>query len=50
MKKINSIIRTLCLMALLCMTSFNASAYMIYDGRSDIYADQYLLGNDKSPK
>ena len=32
MKQINSILRTLCLTALLCMTSVNASAYEIFNG------------------
>lgn len=31
MKKINSILRTLCLAAMLCMASVNASAYIVYD-------------------
>ncbi|MCQ2071493.1 MAG: hypothetical protein MJY96_00005 [Bacteroidaceae bacterium] len=30
-KQINSILRTLCLTTLLCMTSVNASAYVVYD-------------------
>lgn len=36
MKQINSILRTLCLTALLCMTSVNASAYVVYDNKSDL--------------
>ena len=36
MKQINSILRTLCLTALLCMTSVNASAYVVYDNTSDL--------------
>ena len=36
MKQINSILRTLCLTALLCMTSVNASAYVVYDGTGNI--------------
>ena len=38
MKQINSILRTLCLMALLCMTSVSASAYVVYSGEGDIEA------------
>lgn len=40
MKKINSIIRTLCLVALLCLTSGNAFAYKIY-GSGDIDATSW---------
>ena len=36
MKQINSILRTLCLTALLCMTSVNASAYVVYDNTSNL--------------
>lgn len=54
MKQINSILRTLCLTALLCMTSVNASAYVVYDNKSDLQtiinkydypqpADRFLL-------
>lgn len=35
MKKINSILRTLCIAALLCMASINASAYEIFNGEID---------------
>ena len=39
MKQINSILRTLCLMVLLCMTSVSASAYVVYSGEGGIIAD-----------
>lgn len=45
MKQINSILRTLCLTALLCMTSVNASAYVVYDGTGNIG-----IGTDKKIK
>ena len=44
-KQINSILRTLCLTALLCMTSVNASAYVVYDNRSDPLALAEIIGN-----
>ena len=48
MKKINSIIRTLCLVALLCLTYGNAFAYKIY-GSGDIDATSLsrAMGSDK---
>ena len=53
MKQINSILRTLCLTALLCMTSVSASAYKFYDDNSfssyGIYGEDIVpfLGNDR---
>ena len=51
MKKINSIIRTLCLVALLCLTSENAFAYKIFGSGDylfdDIDADSRAMESDK---
>ena len=46
MKRFNSIIRTLCLVALLCLTSENAFAYKIYDS-GDINVFSGSMGSDK---
>lgn len=47
MKQINSILRTLCLTALLCMTSVSASAYEIFNGH--IFSDGiYVVQQDKT--
>lgn len=47
MKQINSILRTLCIAALLCMTSVNASAYEIFNG--DIMSEGiYVVQQDKT--
>ena len=46
MEHINSIIRTLCLVALLCLTSGNAFAYKVYDN-GDINANLWNMENDK---
>ena len=47
MKQINSILRTLCLMALLCMTSVNASAYKVYDDSFAFYSPTTSMGNER---
>ena len=51
MKQINSILRTLCLAALLCMTSVNASVYKVYDKSYDngyfFYEVKDFMGNDR---
>lgn len=46
MEHINSIIRTLCLVALLCLTSGNAFAYKVYDN-GDIDANSWAMESDK---
>ena len=49
MKQINSILRTLCLTALLCMTSVSASAYKVYDNSFPFYGEEIgpFLGNER---
>lgn len=47
MKHINIIFRTLCLTALLCMTSANASAYVVYDGQGDIILNPETMGDNR---
>ena len=47
MKQINSILRTLCLTALLCMASVSASAYKVYDGSCDLSRIAEFMDTDK---
>ena len=47
MEHINSILRTLCLMALMCMTSVNASAYKVYDDSFAFYSPTSSMGNER---
>ena len=47
MKHINTIFRMLCLTALLCMTSANASAYVVYDGQGDIILNPETMGDNR---
>ena len=50
MKQINSILRTLCLAALLCMTSVNAFAYKVCDDPHTFNNLINLIGADKADK
>lgn len=50
MKQINSILRMLCLAALLCMTSVNAFAYKVCDGPNTFNNLINLIGADKADK
>ena len=47
MKQINPILRTLCITALLCMTSVSAFAYKTYDGDGRINVFSLSMGDDK---
>ena len=47
MKHINTIFRMLCLTAMLCMTSANASAYVVYDGLGDIILNPETMGDNR---
>ena len=49
MKNITSILRTLCLTALLCIASVSASAYKVYERAmgDNLTIDQNTMGNDK---
>ena len=47
MKQINSILRTLCLTALLCMASVSASAYKVYDQSCDLSSIAEFTDTDK---